>query len=116
MRFGLPLPERIQNAPELWPGLALYFNGYVELTSCRSIGMGVGPIPVTDIVLYCNEKGLEGEQREDFLWIVQHLDQKYLDWSSKRGKSGTVQPSDRSVGKVGKPSGGPANPKGRARR
>jgi hypothetical protein len=36
---------------------------------------------------YCMIMGIEGEQREDFLWLLSHLDQKYIEWSNARAKS-----------------------------
>jgi len=86
MKFGMPLPNAIQNAPELFLGLELHYTGFLDLTSCRSVGMGLGPIPLLSILEYCLIKGIEGEQQDDFVWFVQRLDQKYLEWSKDRGK------------------------------
>lgn len=38
------------------------------------------------ILEYCFIMDIDGETREDFLWIVQRLDAKYLEWSTERGK------------------------------
>lgn len=84
MRFGMPIPERIQNAPELELGTELFYLGFLDLTSMRQIGMGMGPIPFLSMVEYCIIHGIDGDQREDFLWIVSRLDRKYLDWSAAR--------------------------------
>lgn len=84
MRFGLPLPDRIQNAPELLLGLQLYYQGFIELTSCRQIGMALGPVSYLSMMEYCRAVGIEGDQRDDFLWITSRLDQRYLEWSGKR--------------------------------
>lgn len=87
MRFGMPLPDRIQNAPELNLGSELFYAGFLELTSCRQIGMGLGPIPLLSILEYCVINEIDGEQREDFIWFIQRLDSKYLEWSKSRAKS-----------------------------
>lgn len=87
MRFGLPLPDRIRNAPELNIGSELYYIGFLDLTSCRILGMGLGPIPLLAILEYCLIKGIEGEQQEDFVWFVQRLDSRYLEWGAARAKS-----------------------------
>ena len=87
MRFGLPIPERIKEAPELWLGNELFYTGFLELTSCRSIGPALGPIPLLSILEYCIIKGIEGEQQDDFVWVIQRLDHKYLEWSRARAKS-----------------------------
>lgn len=86
MKFGMPLPNSIQNAPELNLGLGLYYTGFLDLTSCRQVGMGLGPIPLLSILEYCMINGIEGEQQEDFVWFIQRLDSKYLDWSRTRAK------------------------------
>lgn len=82
----MPLPDRIKNAPELTLGLELYYTGFLDLTSCRQLGMGLGPIPMLSILEYCFFKGIEGELQEDFVWIIQRLDHKYLEWSKAHGK------------------------------
>lgn len=56
---------------------------YLDLTSCRSVGFGEGPIPWTAIQRYCEVNGFEGELREDVFYHVQHLDAEYLKWRSK---------------------------------
>lgn len=87
MRFKQPLPNRIQNAPELWQGNELYYVGFLDLTSSRPIGFGLGPLSLLTVLEYCFIMDIEGEQQEDFIWILQRLDAKYLEWSGKRGKS-----------------------------
>lgn len=59
----------------------------MDLNSCRSVGYGVpGPIPWHSIQSYCSAYDIEGEQREDVFYHVQHLDKSYLDWSAKKYK------------------------------
>jgi len=68
-------------------GLELYYSGFVDLTSTRSVGFSLGPISLLKMIEYCEAVEIEGEQREDFLWLVSRLDAKYLDWSANRAKS-----------------------------
>jgi len=49
--------------------------------------MGLGPIPLLAILEYCVLNEIDGEQREDFIWFIQRLDSKYLEWSKSRAKS-----------------------------
>lgn len=81
MRFGKPLPKRIQNAPELCLGNLIYYQGFLDLTSSRQIGEVLGPISVMTILEYCVLADIDGELRTDFVWLITHLDQKYLEWS-----------------------------------
>lgn len=87
MKFGTPLPNSIQNAPELNLGLGLFYTGFLDLTSSRQVGMGMGPIPLLSILEYCMINGIEGDQQDDFVWFTQRLDARYLDWSRTRAKS-----------------------------
>ena len=86
-RQGQPLPERVTNAPELWHGLELYLQAFMELTSCRGLGYGaIGPVPWLAIQKYAEVYGIEGEQREDLFYHVQHLDKAYMDWQRDKAK------------------------------
>lgn len=87
MRDRLPLPARIQNAPELQLGLELYFLAFFELSSCRPIGMDEGPIPWIAIWDYCERLGIEGDQRDDMFYHIRSMDNAYFQYkSSKRPK------------------------------
>jgi hypothetical protein len=57
--------------------------------------MAVGPISLVTMLEYCKAYEIEGEQREDFLWMVSRLDHKYLEWGRPDGSSG-VQQTDNS--------------------
>jgi hypothetical protein len=78
MRRGLPLPDRIQNAPVLAPGLGLYLRAFYDLDSCRPIGMGEGPIPWSAIEQWCQALDLDEEESDDVHTLVRRLDNAYL--------------------------------------
>lgn len=84
VRMRSPYPDAIANAPELHPGLNLFYTAFLDLTSCRTLGYSQGPIPWLAIDHYCQANEIEGEQREDVFYHVAHLDKAYLDWSSKK--------------------------------
>lgn len=84
MRNGLPLPKKIQDAPELYFGSLLYYDAFLELNTCRPSGWGIMPIPWTAIIAYADEHGLLGEQRESLLSIIRQVDQKWLEHLSKK--------------------------------
>lgn len=83
----MPLPERIANAPELQVGLDLFYVAFLELGTCRSIGMAEGPIPWDAIQTYCGAYDIVGEQREDLFYHVRELDHVYMEWRAKQIKS-----------------------------
>jgi hypothetical protein len=80
------LPRAIQDAPDLWPGLELYFQAWIDLDSCRSIGLGVGPIPWTAIEAYSISMDLDSDKRARMHRLVRALDRVYLDHNRKQGK------------------------------
>ncbi|QKW95604.1 hypothetical protein AXL3_14 [Stenotrophomonas phage vB_SmaS-AXL_3] len=87
IRERRPFPDAIQNAPDLNLGSELFYIAFMDLSSSRSAGHAIpGPIPWHAIQLYCDAHDIEGEQREDVFYHVQHLDKSYLDWSAKKHK------------------------------
>ena len=86
VKSGLPLPDRIENAPSIWPGLELYYIGFIELTTSRQIGMGIGPIPWVVIEQYCALKDLDEEQREAMHYHIIEMDTVYLKHMQKKTK------------------------------
>lgn len=72
---GLPVPDMIRNAPELLPGLDLYFVAFLELSTCRPATMaGVGPIPWTAIDQYAVAGGFTGDQRGTLFYCVRAME------------------------------------------
>lgn len=87
VRSGLPLPDRIQNAPSILPGLELYYIGFLDLTSSRQIGgMGIGPIPWLAVEQYCQVMELDDDQRTAMHFHVTELDKAYIRHQQKKNK------------------------------
>lgn len=79
MRRRQPLPDAIANAPELFSGLEVYYEAFLELTTCRQVGFGEGPIPWDAIDRYAERHGIADEEDyEDFVDMVRALDDAYL--------------------------------------
>lgn len=74
------LPERIQNAPQLQTGLALFYMAFMDLTTERQVGEAIGAIPWTAVDRYCEANELYGEQREDMFYHIGRLDRAYIEW------------------------------------
>lgn len=74
-----PLPEFIQNAPEISDADATYFEAYVKLDATRfnSLG-GMGSIPWFHILQYGEYLGLDSEDLEDFVEILTIADNLVL--------------------------------------
>lgn len=87
---GMPLPESIRDAPDLLPGLDLYYEAFQRLTTSRAFGMGaVGPIPYSAISGYCKDEGFVGEERSDIFYHVERLDAAYMEWQTAKLKEST---------------------------
>lgn len=87
-REKAPLPEKFANAPELLPGLDLYYSAFFDLSTCRPLGFAEGPIPWLAIDRYCEANDIEGEQREDLHFHVRALDRAYLQWRANQQQRG----------------------------
>jgi len=72
------LPDWWDKKPPEVRGDDLYLMAFWELSSCRSFGMGVGPIPWNHIVAYGERKGLDARMLELFLYVIRALDEVYL--------------------------------------
>ena len=87
MREGLPLPNRMQNAPELTLGLGIYYNAFTNLSTSRPLGMAEGPIPWHIIEQYCEKLQLSPEQNDDMHFLIREMDGAYLGYR-ERNRSG----------------------------
>lgn len=76
--WGDPLPDYIRNAPELLPGLELYMQAFHRLSTCRQVGMGLGPVPWTAVVQYGSMQELGQDQLEALHYHMARMDEAYL--------------------------------------
>lgn len=83
IRYKMPIPDAIQNAPELQMGLELFMQAFIDLDGSRVSGMQEGRIPWLTIWDYCDRLEILGELREDMLYLVQELDIFYLNRDKK---------------------------------
>lgn len=84
VRSGLPLPARIENSPSILPGLELYYLGFLEISSSRSIGWSLGPIPWLAIEQYSQIKELDEEQTEAMHHHIVAMDTAFLRHHAKK--------------------------------
>jgi hypothetical protein len=84
-KSGMPLPERIKNRPELLPGLEFIWRAFWDLATCRTIGMGEGPIWWIAVNDYANRYGITDEDEFDrFKMLIKELDSVFLDHRDKK--------------------------------
>ena len=87
-RQGMPMPSKIKNAPVLAMGLELFFNAWFELTSARSFGMGMGPIPWNIIQGYADRFELDDFQTEALHYHMGNMDMTYFKIQETKNKGG----------------------------
>lgn len=81
-----PIPEKILNAPQLEFGLEWYYEAFGKLTTCRSIGMGVGPIPWLAVNEFGKRYGLDLEEQEDLEFLISSMDDAYLKHAAEKAE------------------------------
>lgn len=79
MAKGREPPDWYFEEPVLQAGDVFYIKAFAELNTCRSTGMGVGPIPWEIIVKYGAFHGLDNELIQPFVEIIMGLDSLYLE-------------------------------------
>lgn len=82
----MPLPDAIAGAPELLAGLEAYYEAFIELSTCRDSGMGVGPIPWTAVDQYARRYGFTGDGFGYLLKMVRALDDAFLKHQRQKDK------------------------------
>lgn len=111
VREGRPIPDKIQNAPQLRMGLELYYLAYTELMSTRPLGFGgEGPIPWEAQMHWAFDAELDEDQTHDLIYFVTCLDQAYLNAQAERrkrdagtnGNAGPIRAADTSPRPVGR--------------
>lgn len=92
----IPLPSKIANAPILHDGLGLYYAAFLELSTDRDYGMGMGPIPYSSIADYLDRLGIEDDSwYEDFVDFIRALDSAFISYENQRQKD-TAKSNSRS--------------------
>lgn len=91
IRRRQPFPDVIANAPQILPGLEMYYEAFSELSTCRSTGMGIGPIPWTAIDQYGLRHGFCDDGFEYLVRMVRALDDAFLAYSQKKAKEEAAQ-------------------------
>lgn len=92
---GVPAPEWLDEVPVLIDGDEFYLQAFNELSTCRQIGFGVGPIPWRDIIFFAEYARLDETMLPIFVRIIRAMDRVYLEWSDKKKPHGGVSNSSK---------------------
>lgn len=65
--------------------MELFFNAYMQLSSCRPLGFGaLGQIPWTAVIQWADVNGLDERQRDDLVHYIRAMDAEYLTQVNRR--------------------------------
>ena len=76
LKAGMSLPVPWQDKPTMKGRDFWYMEAFGELSTCRAIGMDVGPIPWSSIILYVDRQRIETEW--EFNTVIRSMDTEYL--------------------------------------
>ena len=62
----------------------IYIEAFHELSTCRPSGFGISAIPFVAIVEYAKLYGIEGEDFDDFLYVIRAMDSELLRLEAKK--------------------------------
>jgi len=100
----MPPPEVMASAPELRADLAVYWEAFERLSTCRGYAGMAGvptPIPWTAVERYATRHRFAGEAFDDLVTIVSHMDEAFRAHVIEElgnGDAGGVQPPDGEAG------------------
>ena len=84
---GRELPQWYIDEPDIEVSDHFYLQAFRDLHTCRQNGMGMGPIPWKDIILYADRYGLDEDLVEPFIHIIRCMDCAYIEWADKEMES-----------------------------
>ena len=93
----IPEPPEIDDS-EIW-----FVSAFYDLSSCRSIGMGVGSIPYTAIIDYIYYWDLDTEIGDLLINIVTAMDSVYIEHVNKKRSLSHADQRQQKPVKKGRP-------------
>lgn len=80
--------KALQDEPILTdPDEVFYMSAYHNLSASRSNGFGVGCIPVSEILSYCEFFHIDGEdERADLFFFISELDDEFIKYHADKDK------------------------------
>ena len=78
------IPDQLKNAPVLMDGQEFYWNAFWRLSSDRPVGMGLGPIPFSSVVMYASLYDMDHEGLTELAHIMQGMDNAFLKYQQEK--------------------------------
>lgn len=82
------MPEFLTSEPLSLPGDEFYITAFYELSTCRSYGWSLGPIPWRDIIYYADFAVLDEDLLPVFVQSIRAMDAVYLEYVKKKTPEG----------------------------
>ncbi|NQS89950.1 hypothetical protein HQ584_09190 [Patescibacteria group bacterium] len=99
---GHAQPKLVKEKPVLNYCQNWYYRSFTELSTCRDVGMGEGPIPWTAIDRFCIRYGItEFWEFDDFVYIIRKIDNEYLKLRADKNANRTDKHSNQREGRKG---------------
>lgn len=84
-RNRVPLPKAIQEAPVLDFWLVWYYQAFLDLHTCRNVGMDEGAIPWTAMNEYAKRYSVDDDDEFDFFCrLIRAMDSAYTKWKAEQ--------------------------------
>lgn len=83
---GRPPPAWSAQEPPLGEADGFFLLSFGDLSTCRTFGFAMGPIPWVAIVEYADRAGLLGQIHTGFVRVIREMDQEFLDWHEAEAK------------------------------
>lgn len=96
--------KALEDRPSVHPALEWVYDAFWHLSTCRSSGFGVGPIPWTAIDAYARRKRIEDFER--FERLIDAMDSAYLEGQAKPQDQPEVKHDDRNHRAISRPPAG----------
>ena len=80
LNTGQPIPEYLQNQPEMEESLTLFMQAWADLSTDRQFYMdgSVGFIPWSSIMKYAEFYAISHEQADELFYFIKQLDTAYI--------------------------------------
>ena len=86
---GTPLPRVFRDGPVLEDEYqATLYVAFWALSSCRALGMSIGPIPWSAIDAYARRHGFDEDPQsyDAFMFLIQDMDSVFMEHAAAQNK------------------------------
>ena len=97
---GMDVPA-IRNKPTV-TGFGWLWEAFLELSTCRAVGMTAGPIPWTAVREYGIDQGLTVDETYAMNCVVRHLDRMWLDKVKEKAELNAKQSKTKAASPRGR--------------